>query len=133
MALTRSFRETVATRAQHDREFRLALFEEALQALFDGQPDEAKTLLRNCINATIGFDRLAAEAGIPTKSLMRMVGPSGNPTLRNFVLLVHKIQSHTGVKAQARVFDPRDFAEAGQMSLASSTGSITLNRASAED
>jgi DNA-binding phage protein len=106
MALTRSFRDTVAARARHDVEFRVALFEEALQAVFDGQMDDAKILLRDCINATVGFEVLAETSGVPVKSLMRMVGPRGNPTLKNFVGMVQAIQIQTGIKAQARVVDP---------------------------
>ena len=98
MALTRSFRDTVAARARHDVEFRVAIFEEALQAVFDGQMDDAKNLLRDCINATVGFESLAESSGLPVKSLMRMVGPHGNPTLRNFVGMIQAIPIQTALR-----------------------------------
>jgi DNA-binding phage protein len=106
MALTRRFRDTVAARAKHDAAFRAALFEEAIQALLDGETEEAKTLLRDCINATVGFDALAYSINLPVKSVMRMVGPDGNPTLKNFGLIVSAIQIEIGMKAQAQVYDP---------------------------
>ena len=67
MALTRSFRETVALRAAHDGAFRAALLEEALQATLDGELDEAKSLLRDYINATVGFDTLSDATRLPVK------------------------------------------------------------------
>lgn len=105
MALTRSFRETVAARAQHDPAFRAALLEEALQSVLDGDLEEAKSLLRDCINATVGFDSLSESTHLSVKSLMRMVGPNGNPTLRNFVLIVSTLQERSGVRAHVEVAD----------------------------
>ena len=55
MALTRSFRETVAERARHDAKFRAALIEDAVQAFMEGDVAEARTLLRDCTNATTGL------------------------------------------------------------------------------
>jgi hypothetical protein len=84
-------------------EFRRALFEEALQALLDGEPEEAKSLFRACINATMGFEELSQACGLPIKSLMRMVGPRGNPTLKNISVIVQIIQNGAGIKAEANV------------------------------
>lgn len=103
MALTRSFRETVVERAQNDVEFRAALIEEAIQAFVDGDMDEARTLLRDCINATIGFAGLSAATGTPVKSLMRMVGPRGNPTAGHFSAVLRAVQHGAGVHARVEV------------------------------
>lgn len=102
MALTRSFRDTVANRAKHDAAFRAALLEEALQALVDGDLDAARSLLRNCINATVGFERLSDVTHLPTKSLMRMVGPRGNPRLDNFVQVVKVLRGASEVNVTVR-------------------------------
>lgn len=53
-ALTRDFRETVKARADRDPVFRARLYQEALQALLDGDFGTAKILLREVINATAG-------------------------------------------------------------------------------
>jgi len=45
----------------------------------------AKTVLRDYLNATVGFAELAEATHIPCKSLMRMLGPSGNPRADNFL------------------------------------------------
>ena len=85
MPLTRSFRETVQARARRDVKFRQALLGEAMQALLDGNLEEGRAALRSCINATIGFEKLGAALGRSPKSLMRMFGPSGNPTAANLL------------------------------------------------
>src|SRR4029078_10834911 len=78
--LTKSFRETVQARARRDVKFRKALLGEAMQELLDGHLEDGRAALRSCINATIGFEKLGAALGRSPKSLMRMFGPSGNPT-----------------------------------------------------
>ena len=102
MPLTRSFRDTVADRAKRDPEFRAALVEEAVQALADGDTDTARTLFRDVVNATIGFQALGRETGIPEKSLMRMLGPNGNPSLSNLGGIVRALNKHAGVRVTAR-------------------------------
>jgi hypothetical protein len=76
MPLTRSFKEFVKSRIERDAKFRQALFQEAVQTLIEGDVDTAKAVLRDYINATIGFPALAKATGTPPKSLMRMFGRS---------------------------------------------------------
>ncbi len=102
MSLTRSFNATVRERAARDPAFRAALFSEAVQALLAGDLDTAKAALRAYINATIGFEKLAAATGTPIKSLMRMFGPSGNPTAANLSEVIHVLQKKTGVHLEVR-------------------------------
>ena len=102
MVLTRSFNETVRERAARDPAFRAALFSEAVQALLAGDLDTSKAALRAYINATIGFAKLAAATGTPVKSLMRMFGPSGNPTAANLSDVIRVLQKKTGVHLEVR-------------------------------
>jgi DNA-binding phage protein len=99
MALTRDFRETVAARAARDPAFKAALLQEALQAFIEGDVAAGLVLLRDCINATIGFRALSKETHIPEKSLMRMVSPRGNPSARNLSAMVAALQHQTRVEA----------------------------------
>jgi len=99
VALTRTFRETVLDRANADPEFRTALVEEALQAVVDGDLAEARLMLRDCINATVGFDRLSELTKVPAKSLMRMVGPSGNPTANHLLSILKILQNEVHTRA----------------------------------
>jgi hypothetical protein len=50
----------------------------AVPTLIEGDVDTAKAVLRDYINATIGFPALAEATKMPPKSLMRMFGPNGN-------------------------------------------------------
>ena len=97
MALTRSFKETVKARAERDPVFRDALLTEAVDQFLAGDLNTGKAVLRDYINATIGFERLAQETGSSSKSLMRMLSPSGNPTASNLFAVLHRIQRATGV------------------------------------
>jgi DNA-binding phage protein len=88
MPLTRDFRETVKARADRDPAFRAGLYQEAVQAMLDGDFGTAKILLRDVINATVGFAQLGKRVNVPEKSLMRMFGPSGNPRADNLIAVV---------------------------------------------
>src|SRR4051812_15930656 len=105
MALTRSFKETVKARAERDPAFRDALLTEAVDQFLAGDLDTGKAVLRDHINATIGFERLAQETGSSSKSLMRMLSPSGNPTASNLFAVLHSIQRATGVHLQRSAFN----------------------------
>jgi len=102
MPLTRTFKATVKARAERDPAFREALLSESVDALLAGDIDTGKAILRDYINATIGFDRLAVETGTPAKSLMRMLGPSGNPNARNLFSVLSRLQSASGVSLRVR-------------------------------
>ena len=102
MVLTRSFKDHIKAKIQSDPEFREALFQEAVQTLIEGDVDTARTVLRDFINATIGFPALAKATGIPPKSLMRMFGPSGNPTAANLSEVIRVLQKKTGVHLEVR-------------------------------
>jgi DNA-binding phage protein len=103
MVLTRDFKDTVAARVQSDPAFAQALLEEAITLFVNGEPESAKLILRDLVNATVGFEALAVEIQKPTKSLHRMLSRSGNPTMSNisavFAAIKHalKVEVHTHV------------------------------------
>ena len=98
MALTREFKDTVAARAQRDHRFREALFTEAINAYLAGDTGVGKAVLRDLVNATVGFEELAVELHKPSKSLHRMLAPHGNPSTKNFFEIVKALQKKTRVK-----------------------------------
>lgn len=100
MALTRSFKETVRARVATDPAFKQALLTEGVSALLEGDLDTGKAVLRDYINATIGFDALASATGTPAKSLMRMFGPRGNPSASNLFAVIEQLQRSSGVTLQ---------------------------------
>jgi len=87
MALTRDFKETVRARAAQDRAFRRALLQEAIDAMLEGDVATGKAILRDFINATVGFEELGAATRKSPKSLMRMLGAAGNPQANNLAFL----------------------------------------------
>lgn len=103
MALTRDFKESVRARAQRDPLFRLALIGEAVENLIDGDLDSGRSILSNYINATIGYATLAKLTGKNAKSLMRMLGPGGNPTAKNLLDILHQVKEQEGVEFEVRV------------------------------
>ncbi len=67
-----------------------------------GDVDTGKAILRDYINATIGFEKLAEETGTPPKSLMRMFSASGNPNARNLFAVIQHLQSASGIELRVR-------------------------------
>jgi DNA-binding phage protein len=90
MALTRDFKKTVKARAERDPAFRLGLFQEAIEAFLSDDVETGKVLLRDYVNATVGFEELARALDKNPKSLMRMLSAEGNPRAENlFALVAH--------------------------------------------
>lgn len=103
MPLSRSFRETVMARAQDDHEFRTEMISEATSAFLGGDIDTGKNLLRDYLNATNSMPRIALSLKKDDKSLRRMLGPKGNPTLKNFIELLHACQHEEKIRFEVRV------------------------------
>ena len=102
MALTRDFKETIQLRAQRDPAFRKALLQEGTEYLLAGDLDVGKALLRDYINATVGFEELSIVCGKSSKSLMRMFGPKGNPQMSNLFAVTGYLQEREGVHLEVK-------------------------------
>jgi DNA-binding phage protein len=102
MALTRDFKDTIRARAERDPKFRKELLREGVESMLEGDIATAKAILRDYINATVGFTELANTTRIPSKSLMRMLGPSGNPRADNLFEVVSALQQREGIRFQLR-------------------------------
>ena len=102
MPLTRDFKETVQARARRDPAFREGLLKEGVECLLAGDVDAGKIILRDYINATIGFEELSSLTNRPSKSLMHMFGPNGNPHARNLFDVISRIQQHQGVHLEVK-------------------------------
>jgi hypothetical protein len=61
MALTRDFKQTVVDPVRRDQAFARALLDEAATLFLNGEPDTARLILRDLVNATVGFETLAAK------------------------------------------------------------------------
>ena len=101
MALTRNFKQTVLERVDRDAAFAQALLEEAATLFLNGEPETARLILRDLINATIGFEQLSALTAKPSKSLHRMLSQAGNPSMDNLAVIFHAIRARLKVNLQA--------------------------------
>ena len=86
--LTRDFKATVVARVRRDPAFARALLHEAATLFLNGEPQMARLVLRDLVNATLGFERLADATGMPSKSLHRMLSPRGNPSMDNLASIL---------------------------------------------
>jgi DNA-binding phage protein len=98
MAKTKSFKELVQSRAKTDKKFAEALLREGIDAMLSGDVDTGKTILRDYIKATVGFEKLGEATGAPPKSLIRMFGPRGNPQARNLFSVIGYLQKRAGLR-----------------------------------
>ena len=83
MALTHKSKQTTVERVERDPEFAKALLEEAATLFLSDEPETAHLILRDLVNATVGFEHLAELTDKPSKSLHRMLSPKGNPSMDN--------------------------------------------------
>ena len=98
----RDLRETVQARVQKDPAFRKGLLTEAIEGLLSGEVALGKELLRDYINATVGFPQLAEHTKLHVKTLHQMLGPNGNPTASNLFAIVAYLQPAEGVRFEVR-------------------------------
>jgi hypothetical protein len=126
MGLTRKFRERVQARYRSDERFRRVVLGGAVESLLAGEGARerlsdsgrpagsgsklansgqgywraavGREILRDFINATLGFPALAEKTGIHVKTLHQMFGPKGNPTAANLFNIIACLQEHEGVR-----------------------------------
>ena len=101
MALTRNFKETVIQRVQSDSSFTQALLDEAATLFLNGEPETARLILRDLVNATLGFEQLAVLTAKPSKSLHRMLSPAGNPSMDNLAAIFRAVRDRLQVNLSA--------------------------------
>ena len=102
MAITRDFKETIQTRALRDSKFREGLLRESLECMLAADLKTGKALLRDYINAIIGFEQLAKLTKKDPKSLMRMLSANGNPTASNLFDVIYALEKKENIQYQLR-------------------------------
>lgn len=100
MALTRDYKETINSRVQQDPAFAQALLDEAVSLFLNGDPEAARLVLRDLVNATVGFEKLALETARPSKSLHRMLSAKGNPTMDNLNSILKVLRTRLQVEIE---------------------------------
>ena len=97
MPLTRDFRETIQARVEREPSFGDELLSQGVECLLSGDVNTGKAILRDYVNATIGFQELGTLTAKSPKSLMRMFAPSGNPQARNLLQVTRHLQEREGL------------------------------------
>lgn len=105
MTLTRDFKQTVVDRVQRDPDFAKALLDEAATLFLSGEPDAARLILRDLVNATVGFESLAEMTNKPSKSLHRMLSRKGNPSMDNLAAIFGAVRNWLKVTFDVRVIE----------------------------
>jgi hypothetical protein len=98
MAKTQNFRGLVERHIKRDKKFAEALLREGVDAMLSSDVEIGKTILRDYIKATVGFEKLGAATGAPPKSLIRMFGPRGNPQAKNLFSVIGYLQKRAGMR-----------------------------------
>ena len=110
MALTRDFKKTVVARVERDPAFAKALLNQAATLFLSGEPETARLILRDLVNATLGFEHLATVTSMPSKSLHRMLSPKGNPSMDNLAAIFDAIRKKLNVDLKAKAVSLRKVA-----------------------
>lgn len=111
MSMSRSVKETIEERTQNDADFAAALLDEAITLFLNGEPDTARLVLRDLVNATIGFEVLAVEVQKPSKSLHRMLLAQGNPTMDNLTKIINALRRRLNVDFEVRAIQQKPTLE----------------------
>jgi DNA-binding phage protein len=105
MALTRNFKQTVVERVERDPAFAKALLDEAATLFLQDEPETARLILRDLVNATLGFEQLAALTDKPSKSLHRMLSPKGNPSMDNLAAIFGAMRTNLKVELEVHAVE----------------------------
>ena len=103
VALTQDFKNTIAERAKRDPAFAKSLLDEAASLFLNGDPETARMILRDLVNATVGFEALAKATDKPSKSLHRMLSRAGNPSMDNLAAIFGALRKKMKVELTVRV------------------------------
>jgi len=103
--LTRDFKQTVTERVERDSAFAKALLDEAATLFLSGEPDAARLILRDIVNATVGFESLAELTHKPSKSLHRMLSSNGNPSMNNLAAIFGAVRRWLKVTFDVRIVE----------------------------
>lgn len=90
----RAVRETVRANARRGRRYRVALPSAAADARLSDGAATGKSVLRDHVNATLGFDARANQTGIPAERPHWLLGSTGIPRPGNFAAIMRTPAEH---------------------------------------
>jgi DNA-binding phage protein len=104
--------EVTVEELQNDREFLRAYLAEAISSLFKNEQSVGCLMLRDVVNATIGFPALAEKLGKKDKGkgLMQMLNKSANPAVKNLFSIINAVMEHEGFEFAGADIDDKKAA-----------------------
>lgn len=81
------------------------MLDEAATLFLNGEPELARIILRDLVNATVGFEALAQLTEKPSKSLHRMLSATGNPSMDNLAIIFGALSAGLNVGLQAHTVE----------------------------
>ncbi len=103
----RDAHETTVELLREDPAFARALLDEAASLMLNGEPQIARALLRDLVNATVGFESLSVLIGKPSKSIHRMLSFRGNPQMDNLSAIFGALRKKLRVEMEVRSVELR--------------------------
>lgn len=97
--------EVIVEQLKSDREFLKEHLCDAFNSLFTGDHRVACLMLRDIVNATIGFQQLAKKLGKKDKTVMGYLGGKSNPTISNLFAIVYAVIEHEHLVVDAQFKD----------------------------
>ena len=94
---TRDVSEIFVARIKRDPEFKRSVLAMALESYSSGEFGVSKIMLRDYIDGTIGYEKLAKKLGTSAKSVRSMLNGKGNPKANDLSVLINELQESTGV------------------------------------
>ena len=107
MSISRDYKQTMTERVNHDPAFMAAMLDEAITLFLNEEPEVARLVLRDLVNATVGFETLAVELEKPSKSLHRMLSARGNPTMDNLTKIIGVLSKRLGLDIEVHTSPSR--------------------------
>ena len=104
MALSVDYKEGVLKDLRNDPKMAREYYHEAVRAFINGDTETGGVMMRDLVNAGIGFQRLSRETGIRAPNLHRALAPEGNPTMRTFGKIAASIAAFMGFHSPMSAF-----------------------------
>ena len=98
-------------RAQWDREFRKMMLPDTIDLLLGGEIRVGKISLRQCIYATIGYEKLGELMGKSPDDIKRLCHPDYDTSANDLFGIIKYIQQHEGIRLEAKVFSGKQGCE----------------------
>ena len=98
VTLNRQLSPAIVLRLRSDSTCRACVLRAAAQAWLDDDVELSQGLLRRLVDATLGFEALSNLTELHPKSLVRMLGPEGNPSARHLGAVIARLAQWHGVR-----------------------------------